>query len=78
MSKKDWVSVDERLPEAGVMVLVAIDIDGCHQYDTDYLEEGGTWRYTDNMPACMEDKIVAWCPIPELPQRILEKMRCKE
>ena len=71
MSKKDWVSVDERLPEVGVMVLVVIDLDGSHQYDTDYLEENGTWRYADYM----EDKIVAWCPIPELPQRILKKMR---
>lgn len=71
MSKKDWVSVDERLPEVGAMVLVVTDLDGSYQYETDCLKGDGTWKYTD----CMEDKIVAWCPIPELPQRILKKMR---
>ena len=71
MSKKDWVSVDERLPEVGVMVLVVIDIYGSCQYETDCLKENGTWSYTNYMG----DKIVAWCPIPELPQRILKKMR---
>ena len=71
MSKKDWVSVDERLPEVGIMVLVVIDNGGCFIYDTDCLEEDGTWKYE----AMCKDKTVAWCPIPELPQRILKKMR---
>ena len=73
MSKKDWISVDERLPEAGVMVLVATDLDGSYQYETDCLKEDGTWKYEG--PNLMRDKIVAWCSIPELPQRILKKMR---
>lgn len=73
MSKKDWVSVDERLPEVGVMVLVVIGNDGSFTYDTDCLKEDETWKY--EIPACMETEIVGWCPIPELPQRILKKMR---
>ena len=73
MSKKDWVSVDERLPKVGAMVLVVIDLDGSCQYETDCLKEDGTWKY--EAPNLRGDKIVAWCPIPELPQRILKKMR---
>lgn len=71
MSKKDWVSVDERLPEVGVMVLVVVDLDGCYQYDTDYLNKDQTWHFAEDS----RDKVVGWCPIPELPQRILKEMR---
>ena len=53
------------------MVLVVVDLDGCYQYDTDYLNKDQTWHFAEDN----KDKVVGWCPIPELPQRILKKMR---
>lgn len=73
MSKRDWISVDDELPEVGVWVLIVIDLNGYYMYDTDYIEKDQTWHFENT--SNNSEKVIGWCPIPEVPKRILKKMR---
>lgn len=61
ISPSPWISVDERLPDDGVLVIVAFRcVAGEILYSTDtFLIDYGWEGY---------DEVVAWMPIPELPK----------
>lgn len=77
MSRNDWISVDERLPEMNKPVLVSC-VDGVLEYvwiarwqeDGDS-ESGWSWTYpeTDYSSAT----VVAWQPLPEVYKKTEEK-----
>ena len=64
ISPSPWISVEERLPDDGVLVIVAYRwILGEILYSTDTFHIDYGWEGYDD--------IVAWMPIPELPKEVL-------
>lgn len=65
MSKKDWISVEDKMPVPNVTVLTAIrHRSGKYFYETNTIREDGAWRYELRCDA----KITHWLPFPELPE----------
>ena len=57
--KQEWISVDERLPERWVMVLVCCD----YTISTDFIASTGRWfEHIDH------NSITHWMPLPEAPK----------
>ena len=76
MSKKDWVLVDDRLPEVNVTVIIVLDMgNGRYIYSNDRLKEDGTWCFHQTAGEKYGEKLIAWCPIPELSPKVLKRMR---
>lgn len=63
--KSPWISVEDKLPDDGVLVIVAYRVrlgEILYASDVFYIDYG--WENS-----CF-DKVVAWMPIPELAERV--------
>ena len=59
--KQEWISVDERLPEKNVRVLVYIKSNRSYtRFDTDRLDDRGFVRWFND--------VTHWMPLPEAPK----------
>lgn len=57
----EWISIDERLPEEDVRVLVYINSERSYtKFDTDRLKEGKWVRWYSD--------VTHWMPLPEAPK----------
>lgn len=62
--KSPWISVEDKLPDDGVIVIVAYRVRlGEILYGSDVFHIDYGWE-----SSCF-DKVVAWMPIPELPKK---------
>jgi hypothetical protein len=64
MTASDWTPVDEGLPDADTLVLIALNDDDVW---TGYLDGDG-WRYVDAMPIATE-RVTHWMHLPAHPAR---------
>lgn len=62
--EQQWVSVTTRLPDADLLVLIALNDDDVW---TGY-RDGDIWRYVDAMPITGE-RVTHWMPMPAPPTR---------
>jgi hypothetical protein len=62
MTALDWKPVDERLPDDGTLVLIALNDDDVW---TGY-RDGDIWRYVDAMPITKE-RVTHWMHLPAHP-----------
>jgi hypothetical protein len=62
MTTADWKPVEERLPDAETLVLIALNDDDVW---TGYLD-GDVWRYVDAMPITKE-RVTHWAHLPAHP-----------
>jgi hypothetical protein len=65
--EREWVSVDERLPEIGERVLVFCQSQGTQMCYRGYHNHGISWMMVYNMSKA-ELNITNWMPLPPLPQ----------
>jgi len=63
-SEKGWTPVAERLPDVGLLVLIALNDDDVW---TGY-RDGEIWRYVDAMPITKE-RVTHWKRLPSPPAR---------
>jgi hypothetical protein len=63
MSAYDWKPVDERLPDDGTLVIIALNDDDVW---TGY-RDGDIWRYVDGMPITAE-RVTDWTHMPAHPR----------
>jgi hypothetical protein len=62
MTRLEWKSVDERLPDDSTLVLIALNDDDVW---TGY-RDGDIWRYVDAMPITKE-RVTHWTHMPAHP-----------
>lgn len=62
MTAYDWKPVDERLPDDGALVIIALNDDDVW---TGY-RDGDIWRYVDAMPITKE-RVTHWTHMPAHP-----------
>lgn len=62
MTSSDWKPVEERLPDDGTLVVIALNDDDVW---TGY-RDGDIWRYADAMPITKE-RVTHWTPLPAHP-----------
>ena len=62
--EKAWIPVTEKLPDADLLVLIALNDDDVW---TGY-RDGDIWRYVDAMPITGE-RVTHWMPMPAPPTR---------
>lgn len=63
MSAYDWKPVEERLPDDGTLVIIALNDDDVW---TGY-RDGDIWRYVDGMPITKE-RVTDWAHMPAHPR----------
>ena len=63
---QEWISVDDRLPEAWKQVLIYSRHDFCES--AVYIGIPGKWRVTWNHEMLDADSVTHWMPIPQLPK----------
>ena len=67
---QEWISVKDRLPEVGSIVLVSDNETDCHiwQY-TNYSERGVAMPWMDEFGIpCKTEEITHWMPLPQPPK----------
>lgn len=67
---QEWISVKDRLPDVGSIVLVSDNETDCHiwQY-TDYSERGVAMPWMDEFGIpCKTEEITHWMPLPQPPK----------
>jgi hypothetical protein len=63
--KQEWISVDERLPEESIDVLVALDFGDRVSVDTDRIYRGKWFAYGEMRGIRY---VTHWMPFPEAPE----------
>lgn len=58
MPKREWIPVEERLPEVNSVYLVTSKAGDCIDIFTDYWQGDSTWAH-------FGDRVIAWMPLPE-------------
>ena len=66
--KQEWISVEERLPEKDIEVLVALKIGDRVSVDTDRIYFGKWLNYGKFGCACEKGYVTHWMPLPEAPK----------
>ena len=66
--QSEWISVEERLPEKGIEVLVALKIGDRVSVDTDRIYFGKWLNYGKFGCACEKGYVTHWLPLPEAPK----------
>jgi len=64
MSK--WISVDARLPDLAINVLICLTNDAIF---TGWIGYYGEWRVVPADPVCTGNPVTHWMPLPRPPER---------
>lgn len=65
-----WISVEDRLPEEGEVVLIADDAFFGGLIHAIASIERGSWEWRDDMSTAGHPRPTHWMPLPELPESV--------